>query len=94
MLILAGPGELKLGLDVTNRTGLSLYRPGQTDMTLSVAENLAPAEVTDSLSELLPTTMVKPMIRRFNFATLDGMYFLSTGFDILTFQVSILSKRP
>lgn len=84
MLTVAGPGELKLGLDVTNRTGLSLYRPGQTDMTLSVAENLAPAEATDSLSELLPTTMVKPMIRRFNFATLEGMYFPSPSCGILT----------
>lgn len=70
-----GPGELKLGLDVNNRTGLSLYRPGQKDLTVSVAENLVRPEMPDTLSDFLQTAMVKPMIRRFDFASLKGICF-------------------
>lgn len=78
-----GPGELKLGLDVNNRTGLSLYRPAQQDLTLSVAENLVRPEMPGSLSDFLQAAMVKPMIRRFDFASLSGM--LPSSFLLFSF---------
>ncbi|KAI9925780.1 hypothetical protein AWENTII_012101 [Aspergillus wentii] len=81
-----GPGELKLGLDVNNRTGLSLYRPGQKDLTVSVAENLVRPEMPDTLSDFLQTAMVKPMIRRFDFASLKDLHAFEaavTGFKVL-----------
>lgn len=71
-----GPGELKLGLDVVKPTGISLYRPAQQDLTVSVAENLVSPEMPDKLTESLKTAMVKPMIRRFEFASLKGTCFL------------------
>ena len=70
---LVGPGELKLGLEVTKPTCMSLYRRAQQDLTISVAENLINPEMPDKLTELLQTAMVKPMVRRFEFASLKGM---------------------
>ena len=67
-----GPGELKLGLDVNNRTGLSLYRPGQKDWTVSVAENLVLPEMPDKITDFLKIATAKPMIRRFDFASVQG----------------------
>ncbi|PWY77059.1 hypothetical protein BO70DRAFT_409549 [Aspergillus heteromorphus CBS 117.55] len=81
-----GPGDLKLGLEINNRTGLSLYRPGQKDLTVSVAENLVLPEMPDKLSEFLQTAMVKPMIRRFDFATVQDLHMFQravTGFKVL-----------
>ncbi|KAI9372109.1 hypothetical protein BJX61DRAFT_508442 [Aspergillus egyptiacus] len=81
-----GPGELKLGLDVNNRTGLSLYRPAQQDMTVSAAENLITPDMPDNLTEFLQTAMVKPMIRKFDFMTLKGLHDFEkavTGFQVL-----------
>lgn len=69
-----GPGELKLGLDVNNRTGLSLYRPAQHDLTVSAAENLIPPEMQDNLVDFLQLAMAKPMVRRFDFMTLRGTF--------------------
>lgn len=71
-----GPGELRLGLDINNRTGLSLYRPGQKDLTVSVAENLILPEMPDKLTDFLQTAMAKPMIRRFDFGSVQGSYSL------------------
>ena len=95
-----GPGELKLGLDVNNRTGLSLYRPGQQDLTVSVAENLIRPELPTTLSEFLQAAMVKPMIRRFDFPSLKGMYLglllsaceqllLTTHADLHNFEAAV-----
>lgn len=81
-----GPGELKLGLDINNRTGLSLYRPAQQDLTVSVAENLVTPEMPDTLTEFLQLAMVKPMIRRFDFATVKDLHKFQaavTGFQVL-----------
>lgn len=83
-----GPGELKLGLDVNNRTGLSLYRPGQQDLTVSVAENLVRPEMPATLSDFLQTAMVKPMIRRFDFHSLQGMFALAFLVSTLTNSTS------
>ncbi|KAL4912708.1 hypothetical protein BDW62DRAFT_214787 [Aspergillus aurantiobrunneus] len=94
-----GPGELKLGLDVNNRTGLSLYRPGQQDLTVSAAENLIPPEMQDNLTEFLQTAMVKPMVRRFDFMTLKGLHDFEkavTGFTVLFDSVAssfMISRR-
>jgi hypothetical protein len=62
-----------MGLDVNNRTGFSLYRPAQQDLTVSIAENLVPAEVPDKIANFMQIAMVKPMVRRFEFASLKGM---------------------
>ncbi|KAF9895235.1 hypothetical protein FE257_000137 [Aspergillus nanangensis] len=81
-----GPGELKLGLDINNRTGLSLYRPAQQDLTMSVAENLVPSDMPDSLTEFLQLSMAKPMVRRFDFATVKDLHMFQgavTGFRVL-----------
>ncbi|KAF5866729.1 hypothetical protein ETB97_009886 [Aspergillus alliaceus] len=81
-----GPGELKLGLDINNRTGLSLYRPGQPDLTVSVAENLTAPEMPDRLADFMQIAMVKPMVRRFDFATIKDLHKFEaavTGFSVL-----------
>ncbi|RAQ51916.1 hypothetical protein AFGD_006389 [Aspergillus flavus] len=81
-----GPGELKLGLDINNRTGLSLYRPGQQDLTVSIAENLTAPEMPDRLADFMQIAMVKPMVRRFDFATVKDLHKFEaavTGFNVL-----------
>ncbi|RAK77079.1 uncharacterized protein BO72DRAFT_378266 [Aspergillus fijiensis CBS 313.89] len=81
-----GPGELKLGLDVNNRTGLSLYRPGQKDLTVSVAENMVIPEMPDKLTDSLSKIMANPTIRRFDFATVQDLHTFQqavTGFRVL-----------
>ncbi|KAL4930483.1 uncharacterized protein BDV17DRAFT_280744 [Aspergillus undulatus] len=94
-----GPGELKLGLDVNNRTGLSLYRPAQQDLTVSAAENLILPEVQDGLADFLQVAMVKPMVRRFDFMTLKGLHEFEkavTGFTVLFDSVAssfMISRR-
>ncbi|KAL4869723.1 hypothetical protein BDV12DRAFT_75304 [Aspergillus spectabilis] len=94
-----GPGELRLGLDVNNRTGLSLYRPGQQDLTVSAAENLITPEMPDKLTEFLQTAMVKPMVRKFDFMTLRGLHDFQkavTGFTVLFDSVAssfMISRR-
>lgn len=69
----AGPGELKLGLDVNRITGMSLYRPAQQDLTVSLADNLIRPEMPDQVSEFLQKATAKPMVRRFEFASMQGM---------------------
>lgn len=61
-----------MGLDVNKMTGLSLYRPAQQDLTVSLADNLIRPEMADNLTEFLKTAMVKPTVRRFDFASLQG----------------------
>ncbi|KNG82049.1 hypothetical protein ANOM_010337, partial [Aspergillus nomiae NRRL 13137] len=81
-----GPGELKLGLEINNRTGLSLYRPGQHDLTVSIAENLTTPEMPDRFADFMQVAMVKPMVRRFDFATVKDLHKFEaavTGFNVL-----------
>ncbi|KAE8149886.1 Cys/Met metabolism PLP-dependent enzyme-domain-containing protein [Aspergillus avenaceus] len=81
-----GPGELKLGLDINNRTGLSLYRPAQRDLTVSIAENLTNPEMPDKLTDFMQLAMAKPMIRRFDFASVKDLHRFQaavTGFHVL-----------
>ncbi|KAE8353860.1 hypothetical protein BDV28DRAFT_99329 [Aspergillus coremiiformis] len=81
-----GPGELTLGLDINNRTGLSLYRPGQEDLTVAIAENLTNAEMPDRLADFIQIAMVKSMVRRFDFATVKDLHKFQaavTGFNVI-----------
>jgi hypothetical protein len=70
--MMIGPGELKLGLDINNRTGLTLYRPEQKDLTVSIADNLTNPEMPDKLTDFMQLAMTRPMVRRFDFATVKG----------------------
>ncbi|KAL5045051.1 hypothetical protein BDW71DRAFT_90462 [Aspergillus fruticulosus] len=94
-----GPGELKIGLDVNNRTGLSLYRPAQQDLTVSAAENLIPPDMQDKLADFLQIAMAKPMIRKFDFMTVKGLHEFEkavTGFTVLFDSVAssfMISRR-
>ncbi|PLB51546.1 hypothetical protein P170DRAFT_80734 [Aspergillus steynii IBT 23096] len=81
-----GPGELKLGLDINNRTGLSLFRPGQQDLTLSLADNLTSPDMPDSLANFMKLATTKPTVRRFDFATVKDLHAFQaavTGFKVL-----------
>ncbi|KAH8429108.1 uncharacterized protein LDX57_006778 [Aspergillus melleus] len=80
------PGELKLGLDINNRTGLSLFRPGQQDLTLSLADNLTSPDMPDSLATFMQLATTKPTVRRFDFATVKDLHAFQeavTGFRVL-----------
>lgn len=68
-----GPGELKLGLDVNRLTGMSLYRPAQQDLTVSLADNLIRPEMPDQVMGFMQKATAKPMVRRFDFASMQGM---------------------
>lgn len=67
-----GPGELKLGLDANKKTGLSLYRPGQEDLTVAVAENLVNKDTPGQLTGFIQKAKVTPMIRKFEFSSSEG----------------------
>lgn len=71
-LICAGPGELKIGLDVKTQTGMSLYRPAQQDLTVSLADNLIRQDMPDQVAGFLQTMTAKPMVRRLDFANIQG----------------------
>lgn len=68
-----GPGELKIGLDVQRNTSMSLFRPAQQDLTLSLADNLIRPEMTAQLTGFLEKITAKPMVRRLDFPTMQGM---------------------
>ncbi|KAJ5895636.1 hypothetical protein N7495_007327 [Penicillium taxi] len=68
-----GPGYFKIGLDVNRRTGMSLFRPPQQDLTISLADNLTRPEQSEQVADLLQRLTTKPMIRRFDFGSLQGM---------------------
>lgn len=63
---------MKLGLDVKNRTGMSLYRPAQQDLTVSLADNLVRPEMPDQIAEFIQKMTAKPMVRRLDFANIQG----------------------
>lgn len=52
---------------------MSLYRPVQQDLTVSLADNLISPEMPDKVAEFLEKVTAKPIIRRFDFATPKGM---------------------
>jgi hypothetical protein len=70
---LSGPGELKIALDVHRQTSMSMFRPAQQDLTLSLADNLTRPEMTAQLTTFLEKITAKPMIRRLDFPTMQGM---------------------
>ncbi|CAG8938588.1 unnamed protein product [Penicillium salamii] len=81
-----GPGELKIGLDVKRPTSMSLFRPAQQDMTLSLADNLIAPELPGKLAGLLEKITTKPMIRRLDFPTMQDLHAFEasvTGFQVL-----------
>lgn len=63
---------MKIGLDVNKNTVFYMLRSGQEDLTVSVAENLVRKELPDRLTEFLQAAKTKPMIRRYEFASLEG----------------------
>lgn len=54
---------------------MSLFRPAQQDLTLSLADNLIRPELPDQLSAFLEKLTAKPMIRRFDFGSVKGRFF-------------------
>jgi hypothetical protein len=78
LLTLLGPGELKIGLDVNRQNSMSLFRSAQQDLTLSLADNLIRPEMPDQLTGFLEKITVKPMVRRLEFPTMQGMFFPRT----------------
>ncbi|CAG7919512.1 unnamed protein product [Penicillium olsonii] len=81
-----GPGELKVGLDVKRPTSMSLFRPAQQDLTLSLADNLVAPELPGKMAGLLEKITAKPMIRRFDFPTMQDLHAFEaavTGFKVL-----------
>lgn len=68
-----GPGELKIALDVNRKTGLSLFRPAQQDLTVSLADNLIRPEMPDQVADFLQKVTAKAMVRRLDFASMQGM---------------------
>lgn len=64
---------MKIGLDVQSKTSMSLFRSAQQDMTLSLADNLIRPELAGQLTGFLEKITAKPMIRRLEFPTMQGM---------------------
>ncbi|QQK43721.1 Cys/Met metabolism, pyridoxal phosphate-dependent enzyme [Penicillium digitatum] len=81
-----GPGELKIGLDVQSTTSMSLFRPAQQDLTLSLADNLIRPELAGQLTSFLEKVATKPMVRRLEFPTIQDLHAFEaavTGFQVL-----------
>ncbi|CAI7596662.1 unnamed protein product [Penicillium glandicola] len=81
-----GPGELKIGLDVQSKTSMSLFRPAQQDLTLSLADNLIRPELAGQLTSFLEKVTAKPMVRRLDFPTMQDLHAFEaavTGFEVL-----------
>ncbi|KAI3118792.1 hypothetical protein CBS147330_8808 [Penicillium roqueforti] len=81
-----GPGELKIGLDVQSKTSMSLFRSGQQDLTLSLADNLIRPELPGQLTGFLEKIKTKPTIRRLDFPTMQDLHAFEaavTGFQVL-----------
>lgn len=53
---------------------MSLFRPAQQDLTLSLADNLIRPEVPEEMAGFLEKLTAKPMVRRLEFATIQGMH--------------------
>lgn len=52
---------------------MSLFRSGQQDLTLSLADNLIRPELPGQLTGFLEKIKTKPTIRRLDFPTMQGM---------------------
>ncbi|PGH11176.1 hypothetical protein AJ79_05018 [Helicocarpus griseus UAMH5409] len=69
-----GPGELKIALDVNMPTAMSILRPPQQDLGISVAENLVPKETAGNMTQLLRAAQTTPVIRRYIFSALQDLH--------------------
>ncbi|KAK2756116.1 hypothetical protein FQN54_005524 [Arachnomyces sp. PD_36] len=81
-----GPGELKISLDMHFPTSMSIYRPPQQDLTVSVAENLVRSAMVESLKNFLHIAASNPTIRNYTFSSLGGLHKFQeavTGFKVL-----------
>lgn len=64
---------MKIGLDVQSKTSMSLFRSAQQDLTLSLADNLIRPELAGQLTGFLEKLTAKPMVRRLEFPTMQGI---------------------
>ncbi|KAJ5631848.1 uncharacterized protein N7484_011948 [Penicillium longicatenatum] len=81
-----GPGELKIGLDVNRKTGMSLFRPAQQDLTVSLADNLIKPELPGQVAGFLDKVTTTPMVRRLEFASMNDLHSFEeavTGFRVM-----------
>lgn len=74
---------MKIGLDTNFDTAFYMYRAQQEDMTVSIAENLVEKELPDRLTQFLETARSKPMVRRYEFSSLESK-FLPTDYTDFT----------
>lgn len=79
---------MKIALDVNRKTGMSLFRPAQQDLTVSLADNLIRPEMPDQVADFLQKVTAKPMVRRLDFATMQGMSCVHFARWLLTFARS------
>ena len=94
---LLGPGELKISLDVSTPTGMSILRPGQLDLSVAVAENLVSKELPGTVTNFIKSASIQPMVRKYNFMTQEGnttsvtftIYLLTTPPDLHNFQHAV-----
>ncbi|WEW59010.1 hypothetical protein PRK78_004478 [Emydomyces testavorans] len=87
-----GPGDLKIGLDVNISTVMTLYRPPQNDLGIAVAENLVPKELPDELAAFHSAVSSKPLVRKYNFASIQDLHTFQhaiTGFTEKIFQLVV-----
>jgi len=59
---------------------MSLFRSAQQDLTLSLADNLISPELPGKLTGFLEKITAKPMVRRLEFPTMQGMSALISRF--------------
>jgi hypothetical protein len=52
---------------------MSLFRTAQQDLTLSLADNFIRPELPGKLTSFLEKITAKPMVRRLEFPTMQGM---------------------
>lgn len=91
-----GPGELKLSLNSNFPASMSILRPPQQDLTVSVAENLVKTEMVESLKSFLGSATEKHTIRNYSFNSISGLRsFPSQCFGSLanTLQLFTNSKK-
>ena len=70
--VYAGPGELRIGLDVNRKTGMSMFRSAQQDLTVSLADNLISPDMPEKMADFLQKAAAGPMIRRLDFGSMHG----------------------
>ncbi|KAI5294015.1 hypothetical protein KEM52_004850 [Ascosphaera acerosa] len=81
-----GPGELKIGLDPRNLLSFSIFRRGQHDLLVSMADNLMPPEARENIPSFLKAAGSTPTIRKLDFRTLRDLHRFQTaltGFEVL-----------